>query len=145
MRRLIAALTLVVACGIAAADDTDSQANMRKAVKATKISVDWKDALMQDVAKELAEKLEETGKVKGARVRVDSIVTGLTQNMKVSLTVKDKPVADVLEELCKKYNLGYVILGKQDAKSKYKAFKKKEDDGTLLLTKGDKERGDPKD
>jgi hypothetical protein len=128
--------------GVALADDSDAQAAMRKAIKSTKISVDWKDTLMQDVAKELAEKLQDDGKVKGAKVKVDSIVTGLTQNMKVTFSAKDKPMADVLDEFCKKYSLGYVVLGKDDPKSKYKAHKKA--DGILLITKGSDERGDPK-
>ena len=142
MRRLLATFAVLAFCsGFAAAQDTDPQAAMRKAVKNTKISVDWKDALMQDVAKELAEKLEEDGKVKGARVKVDSIVSGLTQNMKVTFTSKNKTIAETLDEFGKKYALGYVILGKDDPKSKYKAHKKA--DGTLLITKTD-ERGDPK-
>jgi hypothetical protein len=145
VRRLLAVLTLAAMCatlGVALADDSDAQAAMRKAIKSTKISVDWKDTLMQDVAKELAEKLQDDGKVKGAKVKVDSIVTGLTQNMKVTFSAKDKPMADVLDEFCKKYSLGYVVLGKDDPKSKYKSHKKA--DGTLLITKGSDERGDPK-
>lgn len=149
MRRLLATFALVALCsssGLALADDSDAQAAMRKAVKNTKISVDWNDTLMQDVAKELQEKLEDAGKVKGAKVKVDSIVTGLTQNMKVTFKAKDKPVADVLDEFCKKYSLGYVILGKFDPKNKYKQHNDKKDkgDGILLITKGADERGDPK-
>jgi hypothetical protein len=145
VRRLLAVFTLIGLCSwcsVALAEDTPAQAAVRKALKSTKMTVDWKDALMQDVAKELQEKLEEDGKVKGAKVKVDSIVTGLTQNMKVTFSAKDKPIADLLDDFCKKYALGYVILGKDDPKSKYKAIKKA--DGTLLLTKGSDERGDPK-
>jgi hypothetical protein len=145
VRRLLAVFALVTLCSwssVALAEDSPAQAATRKAVKDTKISVDWKDTLMQDVAKELQDKLEEDGKVKGVKVKVDSIVTGLTINMKVTFSAKDKPMADVLDEFCKKYSLGYVILGKDDPKSKYKAIKKA--DGTLLLTKGEAERGDPK-
>jgi hypothetical protein len=145
VRRLFAVFTLVSLCSwasVALAEDTPAQAAMRKALKSTKMTVDWKDTLMQDVAKELQEKLEEDGKVKGAKVKVDSIVTGLTQNMKVTYAAKDKPIADLLDDFCKKYSLGYVVLGKDDPKSKYKAIKKA--DGTLLITKGADERGDPK-
>ena len=106
------------------------------------MTVDWKDALMQDVAKGLHDKLEEDGKVKGAKVKVDSIVTGLTQNQKVTFAAKDKPIADLLNDFCKKYSLGYVVLGKDDPKGKYKAIKK--GDGMLLLTKGSDKHGDPK-
>jgi hypothetical protein len=144
VRRLLAVFALASLCAwcsVALAEDSAAQAATRKAVKSTKISVDWKDTLMQDVAKELQDKLDDAG-VKGAKVKVDSIVTGLTQNMKVTFSAKDKPMADVLDDFCKKYSLGYVILGKDDPKSKYKAHKKA--DGTLLITKGADERGDPK-
>jgi hypothetical protein len=148
VRRLLAILvlgSLCVWCSVALADDTPAQATLRKAVKDTKISVDWKDTLMSDVAKELQDKLEEDGKVKGAKVKLDNNITGLTQNMKVTYSAKNKPMAEVLDECCKKYGLGYVILGKggNDPKGKYK--KVKDADGMLLLTKGSDERGDPKD
>jgi len=145
VRRLLAVFALVGLCcwcSVALAEDTSAQAAMRKAVKSTKVSVDWKDALMQDVAKELQEKLEEDGKIKGAKVRVDTNVTGLTLNQKVTFSAKDKPIGEILDEFCKKYSLGYVILGKDDAKGKYAKWKKA--DGTMLLTKGADERGDPK-
>lgn len=142
MRRLLATLSIFALCStFAAAQDTDAQSAMRKAVKNAKISVDWKDTLVQDVVKELAEKLEEDGKVKGAKVKADSIVTGLTQNQKITYSAKGKTVHDIIEDLGKKYSLGYVVLGKDDPKGKYKAHKKA--DGTLLITKSD-ERGDIK-
>jgi len=144
MRRILAALAFVafgLPCSDVQAGDTEAQAAMRKAIKATVISVSWKDTLVQDVAKELADKLEEQGKLKDARVKVDSLVTGLTRNMKITLSANNKSVADILDELGNKYSLGYVILGKDDPKGKYKVHKKA--DGTLLLTKSD-ERGDVK-
>jgi len=147
VRRLLAVFALAglcAWCSVALADDTPAQAAVRKAVKSTKISVDWKDTLMQDVAKELQDKLDDAG-VKGAKVKVDSIVTGLTQNMKVTFVAKDKPMADVLDEFCKKYSLGYVVLGKGDNDPKGKYKKIKNADGLLMLTKGAEERGDPKD
>jgi len=144
MRRLFAAfalLSLCATCGVALAGDTDAQATMRKAVNTTKISVEWKDTLIQDAAKELADKLEEEGKLAGAKVKIDSIVTGLTRNKKVTYSAKDKTIAEILDEFGKKYGLGYVILGKDDSKGKYKQHKKA--DGTLLLTNSE-ERGDVK-
>jgi hypothetical protein len=113
---------------------------MRKAVKDTKLSVEWKDTQMKDVATEIADALQEKG-LKGAKVKIDTLVNGLTLNMKVSLTAKNKTVAEVLDELGKKYSLGYVVLGKDDAKSKY--GKHKGANGTLLITKSE-ERGEPK-
>jgi predicted RND superfamily exporter protein len=135
VRRLFVFVGLVAACGLAVAQekDTELSAKTRKAVMTTKITVDWKDALMQDIARELKEKLEEDGKVKCA-VKVDSLITGLTQNMKITYSAKDKTIHQILDEMGKKFNVGYVIVGKT-YKGKYK-----KDDGTLLLTKSD-ERG----
>jgi hypothetical protein len=142
VRRFLAPLALLVACGLATAADSDTPAQtaMRKAVKDTKISVEWKDTQVKDVAAELADALQSAG-VKGAKVKIDTLVNGLTLNMKVSLTAKNKTIAEVLDELGKKHMLGYVILGKDDPKAKYAKHKKA--DGTLLLTKSD-ERGDVK-
>jgi len=63
--------------------------------------------------------------VKDAKVKVDSIVTGLTRNTKVSLSAKDKTIAEILDELGKKYGLGYIILGKDDLKGKYEPARKR--------------------
>jgi len=144
MRRLLAAFALSSLCttgSVVLAGDTDAQAAMRNAINVTKISVEWKDTLIQDAAKELADKLEEDGKLAGAKVKIDSIVTGLTRNMKVTYSAKNKTIAEILDDFGKKYNLGYVILGKDEPKGKYKQHKKA--DGTLLLTRSE-ERGDSK-
>lgn len=140
MYRLLAVFTLVAVCAVAvrAADepkDTAKAAATRKAVNDTKISVDWKDALMQDVAKELQEKLADAG-VK-TTVKVDSIISGLTQNMKITLTAKNKTIAQVLDEMGKKYALGYVVISGPVYKKKIRKA-----DGFLLITKGE-ERGYP--
>ena len=140
MRRLLAAFAVVVVCGVSvrAADepkDTPKAAATRKAVTSTKISVDWKDTLVQDVAKELQEKLADAG-VK-TTVKVDSIISGLTQNQKINYSAKNKTIAKVLDEMGKKNGLGYVIISGPVYRKKIKKA-----DGFLLLTKGT-ERGYP--
>jgi hypothetical protein len=140
VRRLLATFALVAAWGAAswAADepkDTAKAAATRKAVNNTKMSVDWKDTLMQDVAKELQEKLADAGV--NTTVKVDSIVSGLTQNMKITLSEKNKTIAQVLDAMGKKYALGYVIISGPVYKKKIKKA-----DGFLLITKGS-ERGYP--
>jgi len=138
--RLLAAFTLVAVWGVAvqAADepkDTPKAAATRKALNDTKITVDWQDTQIKDVAKELQDKLEEAG-VK-TTVKIESILSGLTLNMKVSLTAKNKTIAQVLDELGKKYGLGYVVVSGPVYKKKIKKA-----DGFLLITKGT-ERGYP--
>lgn len=57
----------------------------------------------------------------------------------MTYSAKNKTIAEILDEFGKKYGLGYVILGKDDPRGKYKQHKKA--DGTLLLTRSE-ERGD---
>ena len=140
MYRLLAAVTFMAVWGVAvrAADepkDTPKAAATRKAVNNTKISVDWKDTLVQDVAKELQDKLEEAG-VK-TTVKVESILSGLTRNQKITYSGKNKTIAQVLDEMGKKNGIGYVIVSGPVYKKKIKKA-----DGFLLLTKGT-ERGYP--
>lgn len=144
MRRLLAiAVVLTLSCVLptGAADkdkkdkpkDTEKAAATRKALDC-KISVEWKDTLAQDVAKELHEKIMESCKA-DVKVKIDSIVSGLTQNQKINYTGKDKTVTEILDEMGKKNGLGYIVIS-----GKYKKHIK--DDGTLLITKGP-ERGYP--
>ncbi len=140
MRRLLAAFALVAVVGIAvrAADepkDTPKAAATRKAVNETKISVNWKDTLVADVAKDLEEKLADAG-VK-TTVKVDTLVSALNTNKKITYSAKNKTIAQVLDEMGKKHDLGYVVVSGPVYKKKIKKA-----DGFLLITKGT-ERGYP--
>jgi hypothetical protein len=118
--------------------DTEKAAATRKALAAAKISVDWKDDRMQDVAEELSKKVSEASKAT-VTFKVDSLVSGLTQNQKVTFAAKDKPAKDLLDEFCKKYDLGYIVISGGYGGKKYPAAKS---DGIVILTKGG-ERGYP--
>jgi hypothetical protein len=148
VRRLLAtAFILTFACvvPVGAADkdkpkDTDKSAATRKALAATKISVDWKDTLAQDVVEELTKKLKEDGKAE-VTFKVDTSVSGLNTNKKITYSSggKAKPVTEILDEMCKKNELGYIVISGSYAGKKYPAAKY---DGAVILTKGD-ERGYP--
>jgi hypothetical protein len=133
---MMLSLTMVAGCLTAAwaqdAKDTEKAAKTRSLLK-TKISVDWKDTLVQDVARELSEKVKDASG-KEFPTKVDN-VSGLSNNQKITFAAKDKSVADLLDELGKKEGIGYIVIN-----GKYKTYTKF--DGYLLLTKGT-ERGSP--
>jgi hypothetical protein len=148
MRRLLATtLVLFFCCAVpaAAADkdkpkDSDKAAATRKAIMDTKISVNWKDDRIQDVAEELAKKLKEVGKA-DVKVELESKISGLTRNMKITLSAKNKTVGEILDEMGKKYDLGYIVVsGTYGAGKKPPAYPAAKYDGVLLITKGP-ERG----
>jgi len=109
--------------------DSEKAAATRKALE-SKISVDYKDTLVQEVAEDLAKKIKEASKA-DVTVKVDSLISGLTRNQKINYTGKNKTVAEVLDEMGKKNGLGYIVIS-----GKY-TTKYPKDDGTLLITKGE--------
>ncbi len=142
MRRLLAT-TLVLALFAAVPagafpdkdkpKDSDKAAATRKALDC-KISVDWKDTPVQELEKDLHDKIMDACKA-DVKVKIDSLVSGLTRNQKVTYSAKDKKVSEILDEFGKKNGTGYIVVS-----GKYKKYTK--DDGTLLITKGT-ERGYP--
>ena len=129
MRRLV--LTLVFA-GLAAASwaqdakDTEKAAATRKLLE-TKISVDYKDALLQDVLKDISTQVKEATK-KDLQLKIDP--TGAaSNNMKISYGAKNKATSAILDELCKKHDIGNMIIS-----GKYKSFGVKYD-GFVFITK----------
>ncbi len=143
MRRFFAQFAIVVALGVSAnassadkdkPEDTPAAAATRKLLDA-KISVDYDKALLQDVVSDLKDKIKDAAKVKDVTIRIET-KTGATNNMKVTYTGKDQTVAEVLDGLGKKNELGYFIIS-----GKYKVFASWKD-GDLVITKG-KERGYP--
>lgn len=143
MSRFLALATVVAVLGVSAAlaaekekpkaEDSPAAANTRKLLD-TKISVDYKDTRLTDVGYDLAEKVKEAAGVKDFNTKIDT-VSGATMNMKITYTGKDQTVAEVLEGICKKFDLGYVVVS-----GKYKSFPSQKLDGYLILTKG-AERG----
>lgn len=135
MHRFLVTTVFLASCvAVLAQDvkDTEKAAQTRKLLQ-TKISVDYNDDLLQNVAKDISDRVKDATK-KDFPTKIDNI-SGASNNMKVSYTAKDKTVAEVLDGLGKKFDLGYIVIN-----GKYKTYAKY--DGYLLLTKGT-ERGYP--
>ena len=111
--RMLVSLTTLVALVLAAHtapvraadDDTPAAAKTRKLLK-TKISVDFKDTRLEDAMDEI--KTE----VKGFKFLLDA-KGGVSRNQTVSYSAKDKTVEDILDEMLKKPDLGYIIISKK--------------------------------
>lgn len=129
MRRvflLVPVFAFAVAATLWAADpDTKAAAAAREKLK-QKVTVEFKDERLGDVIDEFQ------NQVKGLRFRLDG-KGGVSQNRKITFKAKDKPLAEVLDELFTKEGLGYYVISKE--KDAY--------DGTILVKVGD-ERGYPK-
>lgn len=130
MRRLvvIASLFTVFLASVielSAADDNDTPkaAATRKLLK-TKVTVDYKDTTLSDVIDDIKDQLKDkTKKVLG--VRVDN-KGGVSNNTKFTYKADDKPLDEVLDEMFKKNDLGYIVVSQRG-----NAY-----DGTLLIVKG---------
>ncbi|MFO0809280.1 MAG: hypothetical protein U0746_11690 [Gemmataceae bacterium] len=132
MRRLIfAAVALAVgSLALFAADkDTSAATNTRTKLLKAKVTVDFKDEMLDECLKEISRQTDEAGLGKlGATYDI-----GVSKNQRLTFTAKDKPVEDVLDGMLKKNGLGYIVVSKD--KDRY--------DGWLKVTRGD-ERGWPK-
>jgi hypothetical protein len=101
MCRLVALTVLGLGLATAYAQDakdTEKAAATRKALM-SKISVDYKDTLLQDVQF----KVDPTG--------------AASNNTKINYKAEEKVTKEVLDELCKKHDLTHSIIS-----GKYKAF-----------------------
>src|SRR5262249_22150682 len=125
-RLLVFAAALTALAGPArAAEDTPKAAETRKKLK-QKVTVDYKNELLRNIVDDLKEQ------VKGLSIRID-VAGGVSQNRKITYKAKDKPLEEVLDEMFKKEELGYIVISKD--KDAY--------DGSILIRAG-QERGYPK-
>jgi hypothetical protein len=108
--------------GLAAADDTPKAAATRKKLK-DPVTVEWKDTRFGDVMDELNDA------VPGLGMRADT-KNGVNLNQKITYKAKDKPVGEVLNDVCDKFDMGWYIIS-----NKANGY-----DGTVWITRG-KERG----
>ena len=127
MRRLLvlALPLLVCSAGFAPADDDSAKATATRKLLKQNVTVEYKDEALRDVVDDLRNQI---GKTK-LFVKPDT-TSGVQLNTKITLTMKDKPLEDVLNAICEKNGWGYFILSKE--KNAY--------DGHLVLKVG-KERG----
>jgi hypothetical protein len=101
----LAACLLGLHAAAAEGDDTPAAAKTRKLLK-TKVTVEYKDTRMADVVDDLKEQ------VKGLRMQLDN-KGGVSNNMTVSYKASDKPLDEVLDEMFKKYALGYIVISQK--------------------------------
>lgn len=132
MRRQILGLGVVlfvVFAVIAAEKDTPLAANTRAKKLTAKVSVEFKDEMLDECIKELSRQIEEAG---GGSLS-PSYDLGVSKNQRVTFAAKDQTVAEVLDGMLKKNSLGYYVMSKD--KDRY--------DGWIKITRGE-EHGWPK-
>lgn len=130
MRRLVVTASLFAVClagsfDLSAADDKDTPkaAATRKLLK-TKVTVNYKDDTLSDVLADIKDQIKDKSK-KVFGVRVDN-KGGVSNNTKFTYKADDKPLEEVLDEMFKKNDLGYIVISQRG-----NAY-----DGTLLIVKG---------
>ena len=109
---------------LAAADeekDSPKAAATRKLLK-TKVSVDYKDTTLTDVIDDIKEQIKDKTK-KTLSVLKDN-KGGVSNNTKFTYKADDKPLEEVLDEMFKKNDMGYIVV----TKGAY--------DGALMIVKG---------
>jgi hypothetical protein len=117
-------LVLVLAVPVArAADPESTKATATRKKLQDKVTFEWKDELFRNVVDAINDSVPALG------IRADT-KGGVNLNAKISFAAKDKPVGDVLNEICDKYDMGWYIIS-----NKANGY-----DGTVWITRG-KERG----
>jgi TolA-binding protein len=111
---------------LAADKDTPLAANTRTKKLQTKITVDYQDQMLREAFADISKQLEDAG-AGALSVKYD---TGVSMNQRVTYKAANHTVADVLDGMLKRNNLGYVVISKD--KDRY--------DGWLLIKQGN-ERG----
>jgi len=92
----------------AADKDTTAATATRKKLQ-VKVSVDFKDETFEDILKEIKKQIEDAGAGSLSWTRE----AGVSGNTKYSYAGKDQSVAEVLDGIFKKNNLGYIVVSKQ--------------------------------
>jgi hypothetical protein len=109
--------------------DTQLAANTRAKKLTVKVTVDFKDEMLDECIKEFSRQIEEAG---GGNLSA-TYDTGVSRNQRVTFAGKDQTVAEALDGMLKKNSLGYYVVSK--ANDRY--------DGWIKITQGN-ERGWPK-
>jgi len=107
VRRFPLICLVLVLCVVAspAAEDTPAAAKTRKLLK-EKVTVDYKDTKMAEIKDDLE------NQVKGLKIKLDT-AGGVSMNQQITFQAKDKPLEEVLDEMFKKPQLGYVVISKK--------------------------------
>jgi tRNA A37 threonylcarbamoyltransferase TsaD len=129
MRRVIVAASLFAvllasSIPLSAADeekDTPKAAATRKLLK-TKISVEYKDTILSDVIEDIKDQISEKTKKKLFVLKDNK--GGVSNNTKFTYKAENKTLEEILDELFKQNDMGYVVV----TKGTY--------DGALMIVKG---------
>jgi hypothetical protein len=103
--------------------DSAAAAATRKKLK-TKITVDYKDTRLKDIASDIQKQLDNR-----ISIRIDN-EGGVSNNLTITFSAEEKPLDVILDEMFSKNQLGYVIVSSS----------KDRRDGWLIIKKG-KQRG----
>ena len=128
MRRFIVSgivLAVVITAAMAADKprDTPKAASSRAKLK-EKVTVDYTDMSLREVVEDLKTQIQ------GLPMRIDA-KGGVSGNIKITYSAKDKPLEAVLDGMFKKNSLGYFVLSKQGDS----------EDGSIFITNRGTERG----
>jgi hypothetical protein len=113
---------------LAAEKDTALAANTRAKKLTAKVTVDFKDEMLDECIKEISRQLDD----QGAGSLSASYDIGVSKNQRLTYAGKDQTVANALDAMLKKNSLGYYVVSKD--KDRY--------DGWIKITRGN-ERGWP--
>jgi len=123
-----AGLLLVIgsACWAAgkASKDSPAAAKTRKKLK-QKISVDFNDTRLQDVADTLKKEFDNK-----LSIKLDT-TGGVSKNITITYSAKNKPLETILDEMFKKVQLGYVVISAPKASDPRNRL-----DGWIMIRKG---------
>jgi hypothetical protein len=122
-------VVLVIGALAAAEKDTALAANTRAKKLTFKVTVDFKDEMLEECIKEISRQIDDAG---GGSLSA-TYDLGVSKNQRLSYAGKDQTVAEVLDGMLKKNSLGYYVVSKD--KDRY--------DGWIKITRGE-ERGWPK-
>jgi hypothetical protein len=128
LRRLMLTASLFAVCLVgfvngypADNDDTPKAAATRKLLK-TRVTVSFKDTPLTDVLDEIKDQIKDKTR-KSLAVLKDN-KGGVSNNTKFTYKADDKPLEQVLDEMFKQNDLGYIVV----TKGTY--------DGALMIVKG---------
>jgi hypothetical protein len=116
----------VLITAVMAADkpkDTPKAASSRAKLK-EKVTLDYTDMSLREVVEDLKTQIQ------GLPMRIDA-KGGVSGNIKITYSAKDKPLEAVLDGMFKKNGLGYFVLSKQGDS----------EDGSIFITNRGTERG----
>src|SRR5262245_48892567 len=99
----------IATAGLLAADkDTQAASATRKKLQVN-ISVDFKEEYFGEILKEIKKQIEDAGASSLSWTKE----AGVSENTKYSYSAKNQTVAEVLDGMLKKNNLGYIVVSKQ--------------------------------